>query len=97
MTSNLDQHPADLVEIAEVVLQSAGFALARTDTETGLQVLVGENAYCVLALAQVPEVAAVAEVDDELNRVLVEAANSANLLGKRWDMYAVLLAAVACA
>lgn len=82
---------SDLLDIAQLVLQSADFEHYPFTTRNDTKVVVAENAYYVLAIAQVAELSTVAAYDEELAGILIDAAKTAGLRAKRWDLYAVLL------
>jgi hypothetical protein len=80
-----------LVEIARVILQQVGFAteLVPAHGERPL-ILVAENEYFIVVLAQAPSFDSLQFVDAELSE-FIDSRLDAQLGPKRWDLYLVVL------
>jgi len=87
----IDSRSSNLLDIALLVLASAGFDNFRFTSRNETDIVVAENAYYVLAITQVSDLTTLPAFDEELASFLIDSARSTELRAKRWDLYAVLM------
>lgn len=92
MTAVDSRSDDELLELAQVVLESAGYATERSYVE-GRDLLLGENADNVLALASLVTVPQLLQWEPLVSRALSERLAEADAGSKRWDAYIVLICA----
>jgi hypothetical protein len=81
----------DLLALASIVLEEAGFATAGVNGTEGVQLLLAENEEFVLAVSQVDDVNDFASADASTSEYLAERIGTRTFGAKQWDTYVVLL------
>ena len=92
MTSPPDNRLIDteLIELAEVVLRQAGYAVERDDVD-GASYLLAEDLDNVITATAVLTADDVETIEPRLTRVLVDKLSDRSLEAKKWDGYVVIL------
>ncbi len=92
MTSPPDDGPIDteLVELAEVVLRQAGYAVERGTAE-GAAYLLAEDPDNVITASAVLSADDAQTIEPLLTRVLVDRLSDRSLESKKWDGYVIIL------
>lgn len=81
---------SELVELAEVVLRQAGYAVERGAVE-GMPYLLAEDQDNVITATAVLSADDVQRIEPALTRALVERLSDSSLESKKWDGYVVIL------
>lgn len=79
----IDSRSSNLLDIALLVLASAGFDNFRFTSRNETDIVV--------AITQVSDLTTLPAFDEELASFLIDSARSTELRAKRWDLYAVLM------